>query len=166
MTLSPRAQALIDQLGLQAHPEGGYYREVHRSDATIRRADGVVRSALTTIFFLLPQGAVSRWHRVAAADEVWHFYEGSPLELRVLPPQGQRVLHWLLGPVGARVERDQPQTLPVHTVPADAWQAARSLGDYTLVGCTVGPGFDFADFTMASDLPPSQRPAALDADWL
>ncbi len=162
MTLSARAQELIDRLGLLPHPEGGYYREVFRSDEQIHRADGAVRNALTTIYFLLSQGAVSRWHRVHAADEVWHHYEGSPLELRVLLPQGQQVQRWVLGPL----EVGRPEALPVHTVPADAWQAARSLGDYTLVGCTVGPGFDFADFTMARDLSPAQRPAILDPDLL
>jgi predicted cupin superfamily sugar epimerase len=162
MTLSARAQALIDRLGLLPHPEGGYYRELFRSDTQIRREDGAARSALTTIFFLLPQGAVSRWHRVHAADEVWHHYEGDPLELRVLPAQASQVQSWLLGPLDA----GRPEVLPVHTVPADAWQAARCLGDYTLVGCTVGPGFDFADFVMARDLPLVQRPAALDPEWL
>jgi predicted cupin superfamily sugar epimerase len=168
MTFSDRVQALIDRLGLQPHPEGGYYREVFRSEEQVRRGDGAPRCALTTIFFLLPQGAISRWHRVRGADEVWHHYEGGPLELRVLLPGQPQVQRWLLGPVGvpatsAEVDGD---ALPVRTVPADAWQAARCLGDYVLVGCTVGPGFDFADFTLASELPPGQRPDALDADLL
>jgi predicted cupin superfamily sugar epimerase len=168
MACSERVQALIDRLGLQPHPEGGYYREVFRSGEQIRRGDGAPRCALTTIFFLLPQGAVSRWHRVRGADEVWHHYEGGPLDLRVLPSGQQQVQRWLLGSVdmSAGSAATEADILPVRTVPADAWQAARSLGDYTLVGCTVGPGFDFADFTLASDLPPSQRPPALNADWL
>ncbi|QBK04287.1 cupin domain-containing protein [Hylemonella gracilis] len=168
MTSSERVQALIDRLGLQPHPEGGYYREVFRSGEQIRRGDGASRSALTTIFFLLPQGAVSRWHRVRGADEVWHHYEGGLLELRVLPPGQRQVRGWLLGPVGvsASATAAEADVLPVRTVPADAWQAARCLGDYALVGCTVGPGFDFADFTLASDLPPGSCPGSLDPELL
>ncbi|EYC50223.1 cupin [Hylemonella gracilis str. Niagara R] len=166
MASSERVQVLIDRLGLQPHPEGGYYREVFRSGEQIHRGDGAVRRALTTIFFLLPQGAVSRWHRVRGADEVWHHYEGGPLELRVLPRGQPEVLRWLLGPVSASATEVGGDVLPVRTVPADAWQAARSLGDYVLVGCTVGPGFDFTDFTLASDLPLDQRPDALVAEFL
>ena len=88
---------------------------------------------------MLPAGAHSRWHQVLS-DEVWHFYEGAPLELLCDDKC------WVLGPVGIGQE-------PVHTVPAGSWQAARSLGEYTLVGCTVGPGFDFADFTMDEERP-------------
>jgi predicted cupin superfamily sugar epimerase len=166
MNASERVQFLIDRLGLQPHPEGGYYREVFRSGEQIQRGDGAARSALTTIFFLLPQGAVSRWHRVRGADEVWHHYEGGPLELRVLPHGQPEVQRWLLGPVSASATEADGAVLPVRTVPADAWQAARCLGDYVLVGCTVGPGFDFADFTLASELPPEQRPDALDPEFL
>lgn len=168
MNSSERVQALIDRLGLQPHPEGGYYREVFRSGEQIHRGDGALRSALTTIFFLLPQGAVSRWHRVRGADEVWHHYEGGLLELRVLQTGQQRAQSWLLGPVGAsaRITATEADVLPVRTVPADAWQAARCLGDYALVGCTVGPGFDFTDFMLASELPSGQCPSGLDLEFL
>lgn len=131
------------------------FREVYRSRLPVRRPDGATRPALTTIFFLLPAGAVSQWHRVAA-DEVWHYYEGADLELSVLQQGDAAARTWRLG----RVAGD---TLPVRIVPADAWQSARSLGDYTLVGCTVAPGFEFADFLMLEDAAPERRPAALDS---
>jgi uncharacterized protein len=140
-----RHLALIATLGLVAHPEGGYYSEVYRSSAAVKPADGRgSRSALTTIHFLLPQGQVSRWHRVLS-DEVWHFYEGAPLDLW-LTKDLSRIQHHQLGPVG-------PGQHPVAVVPAGWWQAARSTGGYTLAGCTVGPGFDFSDFALAADDP-------------
>ena len=162
--MHPRARELITQLDLQPHPEGGYYGEVFRSGRQVlRQPDGLARSALTSIFFLLPRGAASCWHRVAQADEAWHHYEGDPIALHVLLPGAARTETWLLGPIpgGASLA-----TLPARVVPANAWQAARPLGDYALVGCTVGPGFDFADFAMARDLPAGERPAALDPGLL
>ncbi|HEX7337571.1 MAG TPA: cupin domain-containing protein [Gemmatimonadales bacterium] len=150
--MADRAQTLIAQLGLKPHPEGGYYGELYRSEQSVTPADGRgPRSALTTIYFLLPAGAVSRWHQVQS-DEVWHFYEGAPLELWIAPPSGDRIDRRQLGALGARQR-------PVHAVPAGWWQAARSTGDYTLVGCTVGPGFDFRDFVLASDV--AAAPASL-----
>ncbi len=151
--MHPRARQLIAELDLQPHPEGGLYREIYRSQVSVSRPDGVCRAALTTIFFLLPAGVLSQWHRVAA-DEVWHYYEGDNLELQILPPDAGPATTCVLG----RVAKD---VLPVRVVPAGAWQAARSLGEYTLVGCTVAPGFDFADFVLLDDLPPDQRPLAL-----
>ena len=122
------ADRLIALLDLKPHPEGGYFRETFR--------DGAGRGHSTAIYFLLKAGEVSRWHRVDAA-EVWHFYRGAPLELRI----GKAV--YVLGP---NVEEAQA---PQVAVPPGAWQSARSLGEYTLVGCTVAPGFDFAHFEMA-----------------
>jgi hypothetical protein len=127
-----RAAALIRTLGLQTHPEGGYYAEVYR------------RSAVTTIYFLLPAGEKSRWHRVRS-DEIWHHYEGAPLDLLQLTPDGAEMERVVLGPL-TETQR------PVHCVPAGHWQAARSRGGYTLVGCTVAPAFQFADFSMLKDL--------------
>ena len=141
-----RAADLIAALGLIPHPEGGYYGEVYRSDATVNPTDGRgPRAALTTIYFLLPGAAVSRWHRVQS-DEVWHFYEGAPLDLWMASSDGGQVKQHRLGPL------DGAQR-PAWTVPAGWWQAARSTGTYTLVGCTVGPGFDFRDFALAGDQP-------------
>lgn len=144
--MHPRAQELIEALQLQAHPEGGYYRRLFESPQ--RAADG--RLCSSSIVFLLPAGAVSRWHRVDA-DELWHFYEGAPLQL-LIAEQPDAVRHERLGPVAAK-------QLPQRAVVANAWQAARSLGDFTLVGCTVAPGFDFAGFRLLSDDAQAQR------DW-
>ena len=130
--VSAEADLLIAQLGLQPHPEGGHFRETFRDDTDAGRASS------TAIYFLLKAGEVSRWHRVDAA-EVWHYYRGAPLELTI----GKAVT--ILGP---EIEHGQ---VPQAVVPAGAWQAARSLGDYTLVGCTVAPGFEFAGFEMASE---------------
>ncbi len=142
--MTGRAEALIATLGLIPHPEGGYYGEIHRSRATVQPEDNRGRRpALTTIYFLLLSDAVSRWHRVLS-DEVWHFYEGAPLELWVADPNSFDVALHRLGPLDGAQQ-------PVYSVPAGWWQAARSTGTYTLVGCTVGPGFDFRDFTLAAD---------------
>ncbi|HJQ98153.1 MAG TPA: cupin domain-containing protein, partial [Candidatus Polarisedimenticolaceae bacterium] len=119
-------------------------REIWRSSERVEPPDGRgTRSALTAIYFLLPAGAVSRWHRVRS-DELWQHVEGAPLELALVPPDASRIERRLLGPLA-------PEQEPMLAVPADCWQAARSLGSYTLVVCTVGPGFEFADFEMMSD---------------
>jgi predicted cupin superfamily sugar epimerase len=147
-SMSPRGRAaqLIAALGLAPHPEGGYFAEVHRSAVSVKPNDGrSARPALTSIYFLLPAGAVSRWHRVFS-DEVWHFYEGAPLDLWTAAPDGGSAQRCRVGP---HAEGQQA----VAIVPAGWWQAARSTGEYSLVGCTVGPGFEFQDFTMAADLP-------------
>lgn len=140
--MHPRATELIAQLSLEPHPEGGFYRETFRSGGLVAPADGRgSRAALTTIYFLLPAGAASRWHRVTS-DEVWHFHEGGPLELLELDAECSTLSRHRLGPYSAGSQA------PAYTIPAGHWQAARPLGDYTLAVCTVGPGFDFADFTM------------------
>ena len=133
--MSSEADRLIALLDLKPHPEGGYFRETFR-DCPPAIREG--RGHSTAIYFLLKAGEVSRWHRVDAA-EVWHFYRGAPLELRI----GKEL--YLLGP-----NVDEAQA-PQVVVPPQAWQSAKSLGDYTLVGCTVAPGFDFAYFELAPD---------------
>ena len=141
-----RVAELIRDLDLAPHPEGGFYREIWRGRLGVEPADGRGgRAALTSIYFLLPAGAISRWHRVTS-DEIWHHYEGAPLELLLMPPDEPRLERHRLGPLG-------PDQAPVRCVPAHWWQAARSLGAYTLVGCTVGPGFEFADFEMLNSRP-------------
>ena len=141
-----RASHLIEQLRLAPHPEGGYYRQIYRSETMVQPADGrPVRPSLTTIYFLLAAGDVSRWHRVAS-DEVWHYYEGDALELFDADGDLAEITRHVLGRVDGR-------RAPVRVIAAGRWQAARSIGAYTLVGCTVGPGFDFADFEMLDQRP-------------
>jgi predicted cupin superfamily sugar epimerase len=144
--LHGRARALVEMLELRPHPEGGWFRECFRSDERIVRADGAHRDALTTIYFLLAAGGHSRWHRVEA-DEIWHHYEGAPLELLWIDRPQRTLQSERLSAVDAAGGR------PVATVPAGCWQAARTTGEYTLVGCSVGPGFDFADFAVLDDRP-------------
>ena len=144
--MHPRAAELVRLLDLKPHPEGGYFREIFRSSLRVSPADGrPPRSALTTIFFLLVEGQFSRWHGVAS-DEVWHLYEGGPLELCVAPRDPASVTRIRLGTAGAA-------ETPTHTVAAYPWQAARPLGAYALAGCTVGPGFEFEDFRFLADDP-------------
>ena len=127
---------IIGFLDLQPHPEGGHYRETFR-DAAI---GGSGRSASTAIYFLLKADEVSRWHRVDAA-EVWHWYAGAPLSLAIVEGGTRRDVR--LGTDLAAGERPQA------VVPAHAWQRAQSLGAWTLVGCTVAPGFEFSGFELA-----------------
>jgi hypothetical protein len=144
LSIHPRAAQLIEALGLAPHPEGGFFREIYRSASRVHPADGRGdRDAATTIYFLLVEATHSRWHRVLS-DEVWHLYEGAPLELLTAPPAADEVRRVTLG---AAVESDGP----VHVVPAGWWQAARPLGAYVLVGCTVAPGFVFEDFSFLRD---------------
>ena len=134
------ADEIIRHLGVGAHPQGGDYVETFR-------ASGEGRSSGTAIYFLLKAGERSHWHRVDA-DEIWHHYAGAPLELS-MSNDGKTVRHLRLGSdfgVG-----EQPQAV----VPRHVWQAARSLGAWTLVGCTVSPAFEFEGFEMA---PPGWRP--------
>lgn len=139
-----RVDELVRDLRLQPHPEGGWYREVFRSGLRVDCGLAVPeRSASTAIYFLLAAGTHSRWHRVSP-DEVWHHYEGGPLELFWFA-EGGAMNRGVLGPVGVGS--------PVVVIPAGAWQAARPLAEYTLAGCTVAPGFEFADFQMMSDHP-------------
>ena len=157
--MHPHARCLIDDLKLQPHPEGGFYRELYRSTKTVQPADSrPARSALTTIYFLLPEGTHSRWHGVSS-DEVWHLYEGGPLELLIADPQVDGVKSIVLQPASATAG-------PVCTVPAGCWQAARPLGPFALVGCTVGPGFDFADFSFLRDARgPAEKMRRTNTDW-
>jgi predicted cupin superfamily sugar epimerase len=133
------ADDVVQALGLQPHPEGGWFRETFR-DAP--GADG--RAASTAIYYLLAAGQASHWHRVIDAAEAWHFHAGAPLNLRIAPFGGGSVKGLVLG--ADIIAGQRPQAI----VPAGDWQSAESLGAWTLVGCTVAPGFEFAKFEMAS----------------
>jgi predicted cupin superfamily sugar epimerase len=132
----PSAADIIARLELQPHPEGGHYRETFRDT----RVDTCGRALSTAIYFLLARGERSHWHRIDAV-ETWHYYAGSALVLQIADDSGTRTIR--LGP--DLVAGEVPQAM----VPAQAWQAAESSGDWTLVGCTVAPGFDFAKFELA-----------------
>jgi predicted cupin superfamily sugar epimerase len=129
------ADEVIRLLDLAPHPEGGHFREMFRDTHTIEG-----RAASTAIYFLLARGERSHWHRVDAV-EVWHYYAGAPLELEIAEAGGVTSIR--LGP--DLTAGDRPQAL----VPPRAWQAAQSQGDWTLVGCTVAPGFEFKGFELA-----------------
>lgn len=130
------AAEIIETLGMQRHPEGGWYVETFRDKA------GSTRGHSTAIYYLLEQGERSHWHRVKDAAEAWHFYAGSPLKLR-LAKDGEQAREIILGIDLAQGERPQA------VVEANEWQSAESLGTFTLVGCTVAPGFEFSKFEMA-----------------
>jgi predicted cupin superfamily sugar epimerase len=147
LSLAPLSAAeVIRLLDLRPHPEGGHFRETFRDERTL---DGG-RAASTAIYFLLARGERSHWHRVDAV-EAWHWHAGSPLALATAAGDTGPVARVTLGPDLAAGER--PQAI----VPAGAWQAAESLGAWTLVGCTVAPGFEFAGFELA---PPGWNPGA------
>lgn len=132
------AAEIITSLGMARHPEGGWYAETFRDNGS---RGG--RGHSTAIYFLLEEDDVSAWHRVRDAAEVWHHYAGAPLEIRVVDERGGS-LSAVLGIDLSLGER--PQVV----VPAGCWQTARSLGGWTLVGCTVAPGFDFSQFELAA----------------
>lgn len=143
------ARGLIDRLGLLPHPEGGFYRETYRaelrlSDAALAPHFAGARNASTAIYFLLAQGDRSRFHRIRS-DEVWHFYLGDPLHVIELTDAGETFVTTL----GTDIAAGQK---PQHVVAAGRWfGACPATGSrFSLVGCTVAPGFDFVDFEMAS----------------
>ncbi|NBS34441.1 MAG: cupin domain-containing protein [Methylocystaceae bacterium] len=128
---------IVRALDLVPHPEGGFYRETFRDPL---RRDG--RAVSTAIYYLLPAGRTSAWHRVDAA-ELWHYYAGAPLMLSIMEGAAQQTLK--LG--NSFTEGQRPQVI----VPANSWQSARSLGKWTLAGCTVAPGFEFSRFELAAE---------------
>lgn len=126
------ASEIVKLLDMQPHPEGGYYKETFRDDAS------------TAIYYLLEAGDHSHWHRVHGSSEIWHHYAGGPLALTLSPNGHDAEAHRLGKSIDAG---EKPQLV----VPAGWWQTAESLGHWTLVGCTVAPGFDFENFEMAPD---------------
>ncbi len=130
------ASEIIARLGLQPHPEGGHYREMFR-------AGGEGRGPVSSIYYLLREGERSHWHRIDAT-EIWHWYAGAPLLLSISADGGAVSRHIL----GNQLDLGQrPQAI----VPPHAWQAAESQGNWSLLGCTVAPGFEFSGFEMAPE---------------
>lgn len=138
-------EEIIRELSMQPHPEGGWYAQ------TFRDTNGGERGHSTAIYYLLARGERSHWHRVHDAAEVWHYYAGAPLALH-RSGDGRHSETLKLGTDIAGGER--PQAI----IPANWWQSAETLGDYTLVGCTVAPGFEFSKFEMA---PPDWKPGII-----
>ncbi|MFC2151934.1 flotillin-like FloA family protein [Bacteroidota bacterium] len=133
---------IIEKYQLEPHPEGGYYCEIYRSDQEVKSfANRENRNAVTHIYFLLKEGQVSRFHKVLH-DEIWNFYEGSPLKL--IEFDGDNIKETILG---------QENGTYVSVVKGGVFQAAETTGIYTLVGCSVAPGFDFKDFSFLDDEP-------------
>lgn len=131
------AREIVDLLGLEPHPEGGYYKQMFADTASDERAYS------TAIYYLLEGGSAGRWHRVDSA-EVWHYYAGAPLRLTI-SPDGVTTSEQILG----QDLRDGQR--PQVVIPRGEWQSAQSLGNWTLVGCTVAPGFEFQYFEMAEE---------------
>ena len=133
------AVQIIKSLKLKPHPEGGWYKQTWKSEDTLSgRASG------TSIYFLLKAGEVSHWHKIDSV-EIWHYYHGSPLILRTAKNETGQVKTQILGP--DLIKSHAPQIL----VNKNLWQSAETTGDYTLVGCTVSPGFEFSKFILAPE---------------
>lgn len=150
------AAEFIARYDLAPHPEGGWYRRIYTSAHEVTSGERR-RPAVTSILYLLQAGEVSRWHRVGS-DELWHFHAGAPLALLCADPQFDAVHTLRLGA--------PPAELPMQPIKAGCWQAARctgDTGDYSLVGCSVAPGFTFEDFALLADVP--EAAARLRARW-
>jgi len=141
---SNSAKQWADKLSMEAHPEGGYFREMYRSNIEIEPEDfNGTRSLLTHIYFLLEEGQFSAFHRIQS-DELWHWYDGGALEVLEIRADGSLIRHLL----GSNIQNEE---MPFCVVQAESWFASRPLPDtaFALVGCSVAPGFDFADFELA-----------------
>jgi len=132
-------EQLIKHLNLKPHPEGGYYTETFRDTFEVNPG----RAASTAIYFLLGRGDRSHWHRVMDAVEIFHYYSGAPLAMQIAASADGPVEHLVCGPDPTAGQR--PQVV----IPATHWQSCESMGDWTLVGCTVAPGFVFEKFELA-----------------
>lgn len=144
--MPPRAAELVRELELTPHPEGGHFAELYRSPRAVDPLDGRSRrSALTGVWFLMLRGQRSAWH-VVDSDEIWLHFEGCDVRLWTFDAARGVVAEELLGPLAAGRS-------PQRIVPAGVWQAAEPLGEYSLTGACVGPGFEFTDFRMLADEP-------------
>jgi hypothetical protein len=148
--MNTRVSELINLLDLDTYPEGGHYRETFRSPGIVQIPGNLEeRRALTTIYYLLLEGEYDSWHRLSG-DEVWHYLEGSTLELFWIRQDAETCTRCLVGNV-------EGSSRPVAVVPGGCWQMARITGDYTLVGCTMGPGFEKEDYRLLRDMPEEAR---------
>ena len=146
--MNKKSSEIIKQFKLLPHPEGGWFREILRSENYITRKDGKKRNNITGIYYMLHKNDISTWHRVNYADEIWIHLKGAPLNLWSLD-DGNKQLRKL------RIDSNNP----IEMIPSGYWQAATSSGAFTLASCCVGPGFDFSDFQILRKLDPSLRPS-------
>ena len=143
-----KSSEIINQFKLLPHPEGGWFREIFRSKSFVTRRDGEKRNNITGIYYMLCKNEISTWHRVNSADELWIYIKGSPLNLWCLDHDNKELRK-------LRIDSNNP----IEMIPSGYWQAAKSLGEFTLASCCVGPGFDFSDFEILRNLDPSLRPS-------
>ena len=145
--MDKKISEIINQFKLLPHPEGGWFREILRSENYVIRQDGNKRNNITGIYYLLSKNEISSWHRVNSADEIWIYLKGAPLNLWCLDDGNHELI---------KIKLDFNN--PIEMIPSGYWQAAKSSGAFTLASCCVGPGFDFSDFEMLRNLDPSLRP--------
>ena len=145
--MNKKSSEIIKQFKLVPHPEGGWFREILRSESYVIRKDGEKRNNITGIYYLLLKNEISTWHRVNSADEIWIYLKGAPLNLWRLDDDDKELKK-------LRIDSNNP----IEMIPSGYWQAAKSCGKYTLTSCCVGPGFDFSDFEMLKNKNPSLRP--------
>lgn len=137
------ADEIIDLLNLEAHPEGGAFAETYRTPQEITMPDGRTRNIGTAIYFLLRKGQLSQWHKVSS-DELWYFHYGDNLNLEVIDKEGNFTTKTL----GIPESKNQSWVQPQRIIHANEWQRAYTTGEFTLLSCTVHPGFSFDDFEM------------------
>ena len=145
--MDKKSSEIIKQFKLLPHPEGGWFREILRSENYVTRKDGQNRNNITGIYYMLRKNEISTWHRVNSADEIWIYLKGAPLNLWCLDDDIIKLRKFRLD-----------SNNPIEMIPSGYWQAAKSIGLFTLASCCVGPGFDFSDFQMLRNLEPSLRP--------
>ena len=137
MNPNQKSIEIIKKFNLSPHPEGGWFKEIVRGKNCLKREDGQIRNFITGIYYLLEKDSKSAWHRVNNADEIWIYLRGEPLNLWCLDNDNKEIKNFILD-----------NNNPVEMIPSGYWQAAKSSGEFTMVSCCVGPGFDFKDFEM------------------
>ena len=147
MNLDKSSSEIINKFKLKPHPEGGWFREIIRSENYVTRNDGQKRNNITSIYYLLCKSERSKWHRVNSSDEIWIYLQGAPLNLYIIDDNNKELRN-------KRLDLNNP----IAMIPSGYWQAASSVGEFTLTSCCVGPGFDFKDFEMLRNMDPSLRP--------
>ncbi len=148
MNLDNASSEIINKFKLSPHPEGGWFREIIRSENHITRNNGQKRNPITSIYYLLCKSEISKWHRLNSSDEIWIYLQGAPLNLYFLGDNNKELRN---------IRLDSNNTIEM--IPSGYWKAASTNGEFTLTSYCVGPGFDFKDFEMLRNIDPSLRPA-------